>query len=180
MIKRILLSILLVCCIVFLCFFAFNKYKEVKKEEQISSLVLPGSFSANIKAKYGKNEYLCYLRKQGQNIEIEIEEPERLKGVTLNLTREEYFLSYKGIKINGDKLPDNIKSITNICFSIIDKLETLEYNSLVQEESIIILDYKIGEMNFSCSYNKETGLPVSIGIENLLELEFLEFAVELE
>lgn len=175
--KKSIFVVFVVIVLIVGLFFAVKYGNQKKKETQIQELAIPKVFSAQVKMIYDDTEYFCNIHKEEQKIVVEIEKPERLSGITLNITKEEYSLSYMGMEISGDVLPGNISSVVEIVFNIIEKLENMEYTSLQEGEELITLEYSLGNALFSCVYNKTTGIPIEITVSELLKIEFLEFTV---
>ncbi len=173
--KRVLLSVVALALIIVVCFAGFRVYSNNKNEEKIQSLAMPASFEADISFDYENTDYVFNVIKNAQYIQITAKSPVHLKGVALKMTKEDYSLSFLGMQIGKDKLPDNIKTAVNLIFTVISRLENLEYNHQSISEELITLSYSVGDLNFSCIYDKITGMPKQIKIEELFSLEILNF-----
>ena len=174
--KKVLFAF--ICVTVLLgVFFSVKYFNRKQKETEISGLAIPQSFSAQIKLQYDGTDYLCNLEKDDQEIIATLEEPERLNGITLNISREEYSLNYKGMKINGEALPEKIGTAVGLVFNVLEKLENMEYTALEENNELVTANYSLGNAQFTCVYDKTTGIPKEITVSELLKIEFLQFSV---
>ena len=175
--KKRIFAVIVILLAVVLGIFAIKLYKQKQKEIQIEELAVPPAFSAQIKMQYDGTEYLCNVQKSGQFITVLIEESQRLNGISLNISRDEYTLSYMGMEIIGDSLPESISTAVSIIFDILEKMENMEYTSLEESEELITVNYSLGNAEFVCVYDKITGVPKEITVSELFKIEFLQFTV---
>ncbi len=175
--KRIFTVLLCIASVVAVCVFSLRFISQKKKEAQLQKLAVPPSFCAQVRMEYGGTEYLCNIQKDGDLLKLLVEEPQRLKGVEAAITRENYMLMFMGMEIDGSRLPEGMRAAMDAVFSFLDKLESNEYSEYSETEQLITLDYALGNTEFSCSYDKLSGIPKEITVNELFSIEFLQFSV---
>ncbi len=175
--KKRVFAIIAILLVVVIGGFTIRFYSQKQREIQIQQLAVPPVFTARVNMQYDGTDYLCIVQKNEQVLTVLIEEPARLSGIELNLSREKYTLSYMGMQISGDALPDTIGSAVDIIFNILEKLENMEYTALGESEELITINYAIGNSEFTCVYDKTTKTPKEITVSELLKIEFLQFTV---
>ena len=145
---------------------AKGKTADVTKEMRES-----GGFSAYATVHYLDKEYGFTVEKDPQAICVVLDNPQALNGFTVTLTESDYTIGYHGVSFSTKQLPDTMARVVGPVFSLCDAIGKQQGENLPDG----VFTYQSGDLNATCRFDPEQGVPLQISVGEDFLLEFSNF-----
>ena len=146
-----------------------------KPKDKTVDYVIPESFIASLNAATDYGAIGGRLTKTGDLLKLSVTSPEKLKGLELQLTKDDYKVLYKGINISSESIPEKIEFIPSELFGVLDILsEKTDDISINGDTASSWYTYK--GIKIICDYDRKTAIPLSVKINGLNKLNELKLS----
>lgn len=170
----IILSLIIIALIAVAVVVSVRSAKD--KETREMPYVMPAGYTASFRMESDFGNIEGELEKTDASVNLKITSPEKLNGIEAKLTETDYAVTYKGIKIVSDNIPEKFRSIPEKLFGVLNQLENQSEN-LTEDVNTVEAKYNFNGMEIACVYDKNSSIPLSVSAEGIGKIEIVEFKI---